>query len=134
MPYGEVEQSIEFAFDSVPKDLIQRFILDAQEAHPVEVAGWIVWNEQTEQLDYRRLRTIAGTNASLKAERPPLLPHEHLAVDLHSHGGDIPAFFSPEDDRDDRGEVKISVVIGNVNSDKISVEMRLCVLGLFIPL
>ena len=64
---------------------------------------------------------------------PPLLPHEHLAVDLNSHGGDIPAFFSPEDDKDDSGEVKISVVVGNLNSDTISIEMRLCALGRQIP-
>lgn len=134
MPYGEVEQSIEFAFDKVPENLLRRFIIDAQNDHPLESGAWLVWNEETAALEYRKLRTIDGTNASLEVERPPLEPHEHLAVDLHSHGGDIPAFFSPEDDKDDRGEVKISVVIGNVNSDAISVEMRLCVLGLLIPL
>ena len=134
MPYGELEPSMEFSFDKVPEDLFRRFISDAQNDHPLESGAWLVWNEEAATLEYRKLRTIDGTNASLDVERPPLLPHEHLAVDLHSHGGDIPAFFSPEDDRDDAGEVKISVVIGNVNSGTISVETRLCVLGLFIPL
>lgn len=134
MPYGELEPSMEFSFDKVPEEFFRRFIKDAEDAHPIECSAWLVWNEEREWLEYRKLRTIAGTSASLNVERPPLLPHEHLAVDIHSHGGDIPAFFSPEDDRDDRGEVKIGVVVGNVNSETTNVVMRLSVLGLFIPL
>lgn len=134
MPYGEVQQSVEFAFGRVSEDLIQRFLYDAQLAHPDECGAWLIFNELTEMLEYRKLHTLSGGHAHLEVERPPLLPHEHLAVDLHSHGGDIPAFFSPEDDKDDLGEVKLSIVFGNVTSQEISVETRLCVLGLFIPL
>ena len=134
MPYGELEPRMEFAFDKLPENLLRRFIIDAQNDHPLESGAWLVWNEEAAALDYLKLRTIDGTNASLEVQRPPLLPHEHLAVDLHSHGGDLPAFFSPEDNRDDVGEVKVSVVIGNVYSHEITIEMRLCALGVFIPL
>lgn len=134
MPYGELEQTIEFAFNEVPQDMIRHFILDAQEAHPDECGAWLIWNDETELLEYRKLRSISATRGSLEVDRPSLLPHEHLAVDLHSHGGDIPAFFSPKDNLDDSGEIKISIVAGNVKSDKITVEKRLCAMGLFIPL
>lgn len=134
MPYGKLQQTIEFAFDRVPEYFIRRFIDDAKEEHPNECGAWLVWNDQTNQLEYRKLRSTSATCASLEVSCPPLLHHEHLAVDLHSHGGDLPAFFSPEDNRDDVGEVKVSVVIGNVYSHEITIEMRLCALGVFIKL
>ncbi len=133
MPYGEVQQTIELAFDRVPEHFIRRFIDDAKEEHPNECGAWLVWNEQMERLEYRKLCSVSATCASLEVDRPALLSHEHLAVDLHSHGGELSAFFSPEDDRDDVGEVKVSIVIGNVKSDGITVEMRLCALELLIP-
>jgi PRTRC genetic system protein A len=59
------------------------------------------------------------------------MAHEHLAVDIHSHGC-MGAFFSATDDDDDRGELKLSIVIGNLDADEASMRMRLCALGQFL--
>ena len=56
---------------------------------------------------------------------------EHLVVDMHSHG-DMPAFFSGEDDRDDAGAMRFSVVVGNIGSETPSSQMRLCLAGVFL--
>ena len=62
-----------------------------------------------------------------------LAEREHLAIDLHSHGL-APAYFSATDDQDDAGAVKISGVFGNLDQPVPTVALRLCLLGLFIPL
>lgn len=131
MPYGEVERVAEYQFDELAlAKLIARFRVDARAAMPNECAGWGVWSESSGALEYWPLITIAASPGSVEFHRPTLEDGLHLAVDLHSHGA-LPAFFSGTDDDDDAGEVKLSVVLGQLHGT-YEVALRLCALGLFV--
>lgn len=130
MPYGKLLPSLSLAFTQLPGDLITRFINDARMTLPNEFAAWITWDDLTGEFRYHTLQSAIATTAYLRLERPALAENEHLVVDIHSHGH-LPAFFSPTDDRDDAGEVKLSVVIGSLGADQQPTSrLRLCANGL----
>lgn len=131
MPYGRLEPLVELAFGKLPSALLDEFIEMAKDRCPNECAAWIVWNEQDESLRLIPLEEISVGTAHVQFHRPVLAGHEHLVVDLHSHGK-LPAFFSGTDDHDDAGEFKISVVVGNCDSQNTSIRSRICANGLFI--
>ena len=133
LPYGPVlADEYTFAFsDHELAYLVDRFMQLAREALPDECAAWGVWDEKTQRLELRPCIAIEAAPGGVSFHRPVLEPHEHLAVDIHSHG-ELGAFFSATDDEDDRGEVKLSIVVGKVAGDAPQVAMRLCALGLFI--
>lgn len=133
LPYGPViDEGLQFGFeDDELTTLIARFIVDAKAALPAECAAWGVWNEQTERLEYRPCLTIQASAGGVEFHRPRLAEHEHLAVDIHSHG-QLGAFFSGTDDEDDAGAVKLAVVVGELHTDEPSIRMRLCALSLFL--
>lgn len=134
MPYGSLAKKVEFMYSAFPVDLIGRFYADAKAVFPSECAAWLVWNPQSRNFSYRPLRAINSGVGHLWYERPMLAENECLVCDIHSHGP-IPALFSSEDDRDDRGEVKIAAVIGGLGEgNRLSVLFRLCVAGLNLPL
>jgi len=132
MPYGAIEKKIDLTFGKIPAHLVDLFLDDAQAAFPNEFGAWLVWDDNTKELVYRPLKAIKATGGYLKVERPSLDEHESLAVDLHSHGRHK-AFFSAEDNRDDKLEVKVSGVYGSLDRD-ISKVFRLCTGGRFINL
>ncbi|MBB3259969.1 PRTRC genetic system protein A [Paraburkholderia bannensis] len=135
-PYGTVEEKVEFAFGRLGSALqeLQAFAAEARAALPNEYAAWIIWDAQKQKLQYRPLPATSATPGSITFDRPALAEHESLAIDLHSHG-DSAAFFSPTDDADDAGEVKIAGVFGGLGAgSEPDVAFRLCVLGMFIPL
>jgi len=84
-------------------------------------------------LEYRRLEALKASPDTLEVARPSLEEHEHLAVDLHSHGHGK-AFFSPTDNKDDRFEVKLAIVFGNLDDETPSIKCRLCTGGGFVNL
>ncbi|USS42782.1 PRTRC system protein A [Burkholderia glumae] len=130
-PYGKIEPKMEFAFGRLgaAQHLFRRFGEEANSASPNEHAAWIIWNDRDRQLEYKPVSIKSATPDSLDIDRPALAAHESLVVDLHSHGID-PAFFSPTDDADDIGEVKISGVIGGLAAGtEKTVVFRLCALG-----
>ncbi len=43
-------------------------------------------------------------------------------------------FFSRTDNKDDRGDLKIAIVVGNVDQPNPTVKARLCTLGRYLPL
>lgn len=133
LPYGGVEPIFDFAFGrlSAHAELLQQFVADARESLPLEFAAWLVWDSYDGQIRYRRCRTLSATAGSVHFERPALDNSECLAVDLHSHGSG-PAFFSATDNIDDRGDVKIAGVFGNLDTDRPSAVFRVCALGVFI--
>ena len=133
IPYGRLQAEMAFAFSCIDTTLLERFVDESREHYPSEHAAWMVWNEQTLALEYRVLHTTARNTGAIAFHRPALCAHEHLCVDIHSHG-QHPAFFSDQDDQDDRGEIKLAVVIGEVTSARPSVALRLCAAGLFIDL
>lgn len=134
LPYGRVRPYREFAFPSdALHAIILMFINDARDALPNEAAACAVWDSKENRLHYRPLQPENATPGSIRYQRPQLAAHESLAIDLHSHG-DGQAFWSATDDEDDTGEVKIAVVVGEVNDTHPGIRIRLCALGLFIDL
>lgn len=140
LPYGRVSPDLGWGgkeFDTVyawtGEDLERLqalFLHDARRALPDEFAAWGIWNEESRRIEYRPLIASSASPGGIEFARPRLEPHEHLAIDLHSHGT-MDAFFSGTDDEDDRGEVKMSVVAGRLDGTP-TFATRLCVLGLFI--
>lgn len=129
--WGGREFDTAYAFGNDDLERLQSlFLRDAKAAMPNEFAAWGIWNEQTRRLEYRALIASEATPGSITFPRPRLEAHEHLALDLHSHGT-MDAFFSSTDDADDAGEVKISVVVGNLDREP-TWQTRLCALGLFL--
>ena len=128
-PEHNIQGTYAFSDDDLAR-LQTLFLHDARAALPDEFAAWGVWNERTRIIEYRPLVAIEASPGGITFSRPRLEDHEHLAVDLHSHGTMAP-FFSATDDADDRGEVKISVVAGNLDTEP-SFHTRLCLLGLFV--
>lgn len=55
-----------------------------------------------------------------------------MAVDLHTHGR-LPAFWSGDDDRDDRG-IKVAGVFGRLHEAQPDARFRLVINGLYRPL
>lgn len=134
LPYGRLNMLKEMAFKrEALLAIISMFISDAREARPNEAAAWAVWDDRDQRLHYRLLEPDHATPAGISFKRPVLDAHESLAIDLHSHG-DMDAFWSATDDADDTGEVKIAVVVGEVNDSHPGIRIRLCALGLFIDL
>lgn len=134
MPYGTLEKQANFLYGEFPVELVGRFLADARAVFPSECAAWFVWDKTINDLHYRLLRTIRTGIGRLEYERPRLTGTECLICDIHSHGP-IPARFSAEDDRDDKGETKISAVVGTLGVGQTpSIQARLCVAGLVIPL
>lgn len=132
MPYGNLKQSISFSFDCIPAEPLDQFMDDACRTLPNEFAAWIVWNSETKAFSYRPLLAKIAGPVYLNLERPVLGEHEHLVVDIHSHGH-LPAVFSKIDDMDDAGEVKLSVVIGSLGVGQTATrKLRLCANGITI--
>lgn len=133
MPYGSLEKKIQLSFDKISKEYTDLFLADATAALPNEFGAWLVWDEIEQTLKYRPLKSIEAGPDHLKVERIDLADHESLAVDLHSHAYDN-AYFSTIDDEDDRGEVKISGVFGNLDLDRPTMIFRLCTGGRYIDI
>lgn len=133
MPYGEVSRLIDLEFGKIPRFLVQVFEEMAQKAMPNETSACITWNEETGQLRLKPLKEIHAGPSHVHYERPQLGEKEHLVVDLHSHGAH-PAYFSSQDDQDDKGDVKIAGVVGSCDKTNPTMEFRLCALGMYIPL
>lgn len=128
LPYGMVDETVEFKCGRMPSDLIKSFVQDARAAFPNEAAAAFVWNENTGQWRYARREGVRVSSAHISYIEVRLAEGEHLVVDVHSHGGH-PAFFSEEDDRDDAGAMKVSLVLGNLDQERPTSKMRLCMAG-----
>lgn len=135
MPYGAITPCTELAFGRISDILgaLQGFVARARLSAPNETADMLVWNEHTKVLSVENVTVLEATAGSVKYECRALADHESIAIDMHSHGN-IAAFFSDTDDRDDAGSVKISGVIGNLDSDTPTAAFRLCVLGLYLAI
>lgn len=131
-PYGTVTARLEWMCPPIPLALFERFAGMARESCPLEAAGWITWNEVSNQFAFREVGVREASASRIHFDRPRLGEGEHLVVDLHSHGRSS-AFFSGTDDEDDRGEVKLSVVLGRCDQ-KLVTAQRLCLMGMFVPM
>ncbi|MDN0082347.1 PRTRC system protein A [Crenobacter sp. SG2305] len=131
MPYGELKKRCQIAGGTLPSDLIRRFVAEAQASPELETAAWILWDACSQAYRYQDLEVIDVSEDHIEYHRPALSDAEELALDLHSHGrGD--AYFSPKDDKDDRGEVKVSLVVGRCHTATPTLMARICAVGLFL--
>ena len=128
LPYGPLEDAVEFRCGAIPQSVIREFIRDAKAASPLEVAGVFLWNEVTGDWRYqgRYAQSVSGAHIDYDEVSPR--EGEHIVVDVHSHG-QHGAFFSSQDDKDDAGAMKVSLVLGNLEQEVPSSQMRLCMAG-----
>ncbi len=133
MPYGKLEENMQFNFGILPKAFLQKFLQEARNHLPNECAAWFIWDENTAEMRFEMLVADNATSGSITYQCPVLEDGEHLIADIHSHG-EGHAFFSFQDNDDDRTEVKIAIVVGNVDTDTPTMRMRLCANGYFIEL
>lgn len=136
IPYGPLVGKMEFGYGRLGTAIPQmkEFAAHALAASPIEAAGSLVWNHVTSEWALKYPKTIGeATTGSIQYEQVELGENESLVVDLHSHGAH-PAFFSPTDDADDAGSVKICGVLGSLDKDVKTAAFRLCVLGVYLPI
>lgn len=156
LPYGALEQRVVTAFGKVPHDALRQFAELARAALPNEAGAWMAWETYAADAHgdaaallewYQPVRgqrtvltnggdgctVVTGTPGRLDYPRPETTDTSTPCIDLHSHGA-APAFFSPTDDADDRHDVKIAIVLGNLDQSVPSIAARLCVLGVMIPI
>lgn len=141
LPYGLMSSEMEHWLDIDDiNNLIRQFIDLAGLAYPNECAAIGVYSEHDQSTELRVCTPESAGRGHIKYTRPTLHAGEHVAVDLHSHG-EFPAFFSPQDDEDDAGEVKLSIVIGCVDKlrdlspaqyMRLYSEARWCLLSHFV--
>jgi PRTRC genetic system protein A len=130
VPYGEIQPSTSFTLPSLPRELLQEFNQLAKKNCNVEIGASIVWNEISNTFRLLPAQSLEATSDRLKYQLAQFEDGEHLVVDCHSHGAHK-AFFSSEDDFDDRDMVKFSYVVGNCDREQVSTSLRLCVKGIF---
>lgn len=133
IPCGELSQKMQFNFGTLPIYFLKKFIKDARKSLPNECAAWFVWNEVSGEMRYVLLEAENASIGAVTYLCPELDEGEHLVADIHSHGVTT-AFFSFQDNEDDKTEVKIAIVVGNVDTSDVTIKMRLCANGYFVDL
>ncbi|GAB2856037.1 hypothetical protein GCM10027277_25790 [Pseudoduganella ginsengisoli] len=132
LPYGSLAPQLALSFGVIPAGLLRQFVQMARQASPTETAAAIIHCANTGALRMAPCETIEADGLHV-IYRPPLLAaSEQVVVDLHSHG-DGRAFFSAQDDLDDRA-IKLCGVFGRVRSHHPEARFRLAINGLFIDL
>lgn len=135
-PFGRLNPSVEIAFGRVPQDLIRKFAERGRLSCPKERGAWLSWEHGIEGAEPRLVWSepvdTEGTPGALDYNRPEHTANLSPCIDLHTHGT-APAFFSTTDDQDDAHDVKIAIVIGNLDQPVPTIAARLCCLGVFIP-
>lgn len=130
LPYGELTESIRLRFSkSAFAACVGRFAVEAAFLCPLEHAAWFGFSEDR-QFQYLSVEVLKAKDDFIQYERPNTAPGQVLAVDCHTHGADR-AFFSETDDEDDRNDdVKLALVVGNLDQARPTVVMRLSAFGM----
>ena len=135
-PFGHIAPVVEIAFGKVPQHHIRSFAERGRTSCPNERGAWMSWEHGLEGTEPRLVWSepidACGTTGSLHYARPEHTANLSPCIDLHTHGT-APAFFSATDDQDDAHDVKIAIVIGNLDQPIPTIAARLCCLGVFIP-
>lgn len=130
IPYGLPRLAAELRLPVPGRSIWREFVELAKAAMPNECAGLIVWNVDTQSWRFETRRALSATSEFISYEEPHLGASDIKVVDLHSHG-QHPAFFSPTDDQDDVGSIKLSVVFGNIDGD-VTMASRLSLIDRFV--
>jgi PRTRC genetic system protein A len=136
MPYGDLTVTVEMVFDKQDQyGFIRDMARRGRECLPNERGNWVSYEHglaTAPRLVWAQLVDTVGTPATLDYQRPEHGPSDCPCIDIHTHGL-AAAGFSATDDTDDAGDVKISIVLGNLDQPVPTIAARLCCLGLFIP-
>lgn len=133
MPYGQVTEKMQFKFGKLPQVYLWAFLQEARNHLPNECAAWFIWNKVDNTMRMEMLVANFASSGSINYQCPVLERDEHFVADIHSHGT-AHAFFSFQDNEDDKTEVKIAAVLGNVDQAVPTMRARLCANGYFIDL
>lgn len=142
LPYGDLSCVVDVVFGKVPHHFLREIADHGRNHLPNEIGGWLSWKtdartdviaELPDCVQWSEPCFALGTPGKLVYNVPEASEHETPCVDIHTHGT-APAFFSEIDDADDRGAVKIAIVIGNLDQPVPSIAARLCCLGVTIPI
>ncbi len=129
LPYGAMRERIAFSFGLIPVRLLESFIEIGRARLPDEVAGGLIYSHRTGKLRLNVFDPWQASEGRIDYRMPHLAEDETIAVDLHTHGRS-PAFWSPLDDRDDRG-IKVAGVFGHLQHATPSAALRLAVNGCY---
>lgn len=133
IPFGKgPEIGVNLLCGRIPQELQDRFLQEARAALPNEAACWFTWNEHTAEFRYRHVEVLEHSPVRVRYARPDLDEGEHLIADVHSHGT-FAAGFSSDDEFDDRGTLQVSIVFGNVDSDRPTYACVMRCLGVTLP-
>jgi PRTRC genetic system protein A len=129
LPYGVQESDIvKVKCGPIPARIRAKFLEDAQAAMPNEAAAAVIWNSADGSWRYELREAYRATPGRITYCEVQLQQDEFLVLDLHSHG-EFEAFFSCTDDEDDRGSMKFSGVLGNIDRQDRTAKFRLNMLG-----
>lgn len=134
-PYGKVDLvfNLNVHTESL-KASLSTFIREARAVSPNECAAWLTYHPDQGELGFYKPQVFSAGQAHISYERPNATPISLPAFDCHSHGV-LPAFFSKRDNCDDlKDDLKIAIVVGNLDREKISVVARLVGIGLDLDL
>lgn len=134
LPYGKVDEvdTFEDAFSEC-LDHLRGLLPEAEgyAADDLEWAAWIIHDEHDGNFTPVRLRDLYRSAVRIRSNLPVLNYDQSLVVDVHSHGRLAPGF-SATDDEDDKGGVRICVVLGDYGGPgTFRAEARYAVEGFF---
>ena len=133
MPYGKVTACIELACGQLPMPMIHEFVAYARQHMPNEVAMAFIWDDEKQTIESSILEPLASSPGHIRYQRPDLQAGQHVIADIHSHGT-AGAFFSKTDNQDDVGDLKVAIVVGNLNLSQPTIKARMCTMGHYRPL
>ena len=78
LPYGALRAEVVLHVSAVPKDLLQAFWNAAREALPNEMAGALVWNDQTDRWRFEVRTPLHASPGLVHYKEIALAQHEQL--------------------------------------------------------
>ena len=136
LPYGDFKEDTGILDSLMPDawrivcdEMVPRAAIYAERG--LEWAGWIIAEDGS--LSYLPVE-FEASSAKASVKMPVLPAGVSLVVDVHSHGT-IPSGFSLTDNEDDKGGVKICIVLGSYKKEgdipEFEASMRLAIEGFF---
>ena len=131
LPYGQVAPRFALKIHSAHfAAMLGAFIEASRHAFPQEHAAWITFHPEQGDLRYFMPAILSVGRGHIQYERPEASADCLPLIDFHSHGA-LPAFFSNTDNNDDLvDDLKIAIVIGNLDRPEPTAVARLVGLGL----
>lgn len=112
----------------IPRDIFDGILSAFKRKPTYEYAVQVFWDRGKGYSLYEPVQKTSQAAVTLKRNHA-LESSSTLVMDIHSHGS-MPAFFSAVDDRDEVG-VRLYMVVGNLDRDKQSFQMRAGLAGIF---